>query len=165
MMTWLTNTEAGRLVFTGLVSMLPVAELRVGIPFGVALGLGHWDAFLAAVLGNLIPAPFIILFARRILQWLRRFPRLDGLVSRIERKAHLKGRRVRKYRWFGLCLFVAVPLPGTGAWTGALIAAFLDMRIKSAFPSIVLGFSSRAFLFWASRTASPPCKRRFRSSA
>jgi len=146
LMTWLTNTEAGRLVFTGLVSMLPVVELRGGIPFGVALGLRHWDAFLAAVLGNLVPVPFIMLFARRFLQWLRRFPRLDGLVRRIERKAHLKGRRVRKYRWFGLCLFVAVPLPGTGAWTGALIAAFLNMRIKSALPSILLGVLIAGFL-------------------
>ena len=88
---------------------------------GVALGLPYWAAFLSAVVGNNRPAPFIVVYIRRIFQWMRRrLPRLDHLVDRLEAKAHLKGRKVTKYKYLGLMLFVAMPLPGTGAWTGAL---------------------------------------------
>jgi uncharacterized membrane protein len=88
----------------------------------------------------MIPVPFIIVYIRRILKWLRaRCPGLDRLVTRLERRAHLKGRLVTKYRLVGLCLLVAVPLPGTGAWTGALAAAFLDLRLKHALPVIFFG--------------------------
>lgn len=139
-MEWLTGTGLGRMVFTMLVSMVPVVELRGGIPFGVAAGLPVWAAFLAAILGNLIPAPFIIVYIRRIFQWLRlRLPRLNSLVDKLERKAHLKGQKVSKYKYLGLAIFVAIPLPGTGAWTGALAAAFLDMPLRKAIPSIVAG--------------------------
>lgn len=140
LLNWLTGTPLGKAVFTLLVSMLPVVELRGGIPFGVSLGLNHWVVLLASVAGNLIPVPFIIIYIRRIFKWLRaRSPGLDRLVTRLERRAHLKGRLVSKYRLVGLCLLVAIPLPGTGAWTGALVAAFLDMRLKDALPSIILG--------------------------
>ena len=115
-------------------------ELRGGIPFGVAAGLPVWAAFLAAVIGNLIPVPFIIVYIRRIFQWMRRhMPRLNSLVDKLERKAHLKGQRVSKYKYLGLMLFVAIPLPGTGAWTGSLAAAFLDMPLRKAIPSVIVG--------------------------
>ena len=132
---------AGEFMFTLLVSMIPVVELRGGIPFGVVtLGLPYPVAFVAAVIGNILPAPFIIVYIRRIFQWMRlRLPRLDGMVDALERKAHLKGRLVNKYKYLGLLLFVGIPLPGTGAWTGALAAAFLDMPLRKAIPSIVLG--------------------------
>lgn len=108
--------------------MVPVVELRGGLPFGRGLGLPYWAAYLSAVVGNILPAPFIVVYIRRIFQWMRRrLPRLDHLVDRLEAKAHLKGRKVTKYKYLGLMLFVAMPLPGTGAWTGALAAAFLDM--------------------------------------
>ncbi len=123
-----------------LVSMLPVVELRGGIPFGVAQGLGHIPALIASIIGNLIPVPFLILFTRRILLWLRkRSRRLDRLVSRLETRANEKGKIVQKYQMIGLCILVAIPLPGTGAWTGALVAAFLDLRVKYAMPAITLG--------------------------
>ena len=84
--------------------------------------------------------PFIIVYIRRIFLWLRRrFPKLNRLVDKLERKAHLKGRKVSKYKYLGLFVFVAIPLPGTGAWTGALAAAFLDMPLRRALPSIFLG--------------------------
>ena len=140
LMQWLTDTMAGEFTLTVLVSMIPVVELRGGIPFGVAAGLPVWAAFIAAVIGNLIPVPFIIVYIRRIFQWMRRrMPRLNNLVDKLERKAHLKGQRVTKYKYLGLMLFVAVPLPGTGAWTGSLAAAFLDMPLRKAIPSVVLG--------------------------
>ena len=138
---WLTETFAGKFLLTLLVSMVPVVELRFGIPFGICtLWLPEWAAFLSAVLGNLIPVPFIIVYIRRIFQWLRRhIPRLNSLVDKLERKAHLKGQKVTKYKYLGLAIFVAVPLPGTGAWTGSLAAAFLDMPLRRAIPSVVAG--------------------------
>ncbi len=137
---WLTGTESGKFLFTMLVSMIPIIELRGGLPFGVALGLPYYLAFPAAVLGNLLPAPFIIVYIRRLFTLLRKyFPKLNGLVDRMEQKAHLKSKKVLKYQTFGLWLFVAIPLPGTGAWTGSLVAAFLEMRLKRALPAVVLG--------------------------
>lgn len=137
---FLTATTAGKCLFTMLVSMIPVIELRGGLPFGVALGLPYGLAFPSAVIGNLIPAPFIIVYIRRIFALMRRYlPRLNGLVDKLEKKAHLKGRKVQKYQYLGLWLFVAIPLPGTGAWTGCLAAAFLGMRLKKAMPAVVLG--------------------------
>ena len=139
-MQWLTQNPAGEFCFTILVSMVPVVELRGGIPFGVARGLPVWAAYLAAIIGNMLPVPFILVYIRRIFQWMRRrLPRLNRLVDKLERKAHLKGRRVTKYKYLGLMLFVAIPLPGTGAWTGALAAAFLDMPLRKAIPSIFAG--------------------------
>ena len=96
---WLTGTMAGDFTLTMLVSMLPIVELRGGIPFGVAAGLPVWAAYIAAVIGNLIPVPFIIVYIRRIFQWMReKLPRLNQLVDALERKAHLKGRKVTKYK-------------------------------------------------------------------
>ena len=143
LMQWLTDTMMGEFTLTVLVSMLPVVELRGGIPFGVAAGLPVWAAFLAAMLGNLIPVPFIIVYIRRIFQWMReKLPRLNSLVDRLENKAHLKGRRVNKYKYLGLAIFVAIPLPGTGAWTGSLAAAFLDMPLRKAIPSVIAGVAA-----------------------
>ena len=137
---WLTGTEPGKCVFTMLVSMIPIIALRGGLPFGVALGLPYHLAFPAAVIGNIIPAPFIIVYIRRIFLLMRKYmPRLNGLVDKLEKKAHLKGQKMQKYQYLGLWLFVAIPLPGTGAWTGSLAAAFLDMRLKRALPAVILG--------------------------
>ena len=140
LMQWLTGTTAGGFTLTVLVSMIPVVELRGGIPFGVAAGLPVWAAFIAAVIGNLIPVPFIIVYIRRVFQWMRKkFPRLNSLVDALERKAHLKGQKVTKYKYLGLMVLVAIPLPGTGAWTGSLAAAFLEMPLRKAIPSIIAG--------------------------
>ena len=140
LLEWLKDTEVGRLTFTMLVSMLPVIELRGGVPFGTALGLPVWQALIAAVVGNMIPIPFIVVYIRRILKWMRRrIPRVGRLVDKLEKKAHLKGRTVSRYKYLGLFIFVAIPLPGTGGWTGALVAAFLDMPLRRAVPSILCG--------------------------
>ena len=147
LMQWLTETKAGEMLFTGLVSMVPVIELRGGIPFGVALGLSQWEAYVAAVIGNIIPLPFIVVYIRRILQWMRRrMPWFRRLVDWVENKAHLKSGKVTKYEYLGLLVFVAIPLPGTGGWTGALVAAFLDMSLRRALPSIFLGVLIAGFL-------------------
>ena len=144
---WLRETELGAMVSTILVSMVPVLELRGGIPWGVAHGLSHFAAFVCAVIGNMIPLPVIVVYIRRIFKWMRRhLPQLDHMVDRLEAKAHLKGRKVTKYRYLGLMIFVAIPLPGTGGWTGALVAAFLDMRLQKAIPSIFAGVLIAGFL-------------------
>lgn len=137
---WMNHSASGEFFYTMLMSMVPVVELRGGIPFGVALGLDIWPAYIAAVIGNMLPVPFIIIFIRRIFQWMRvHMPRLNSLVDKLEQKAHLKGRIVTKYKYLGLMIFVAIPLPGTGAWTGSLAAAFLNMRLRKAIPSVFLG--------------------------
>ncbi len=140
MLAWLTETVLGKLLQTFFLSMVPVAELRAGIPYGVSLGLDYHAAAAAAILGNLFPVPVIIVYVKRVFAWLRKKTRwLDDWISGMERKAELKGEKVRKYGFIGLCLLVAIPLPGTGAWTGSLVAAVLGMRMRDALPAIVLG--------------------------
>ena len=140
MLNWLTGTDAGKMIVTFFISMLPVVELRLGLPYGIALGLEYPLALMAALLGNMVPVPFIIVYIKRIFAWLRKhFPRMDALISGLEKRAHLKGETVEKYGHWGLLLFVAIPLPGTGAWTGALIAALLNIRTSKAVPVILIG--------------------------
>ena len=140
MIAWLTESTVGRLLQTFLISMVPVLELRAGIPYGVSLGLDFHAAALAAILGNLLPVPIIILFVRQVFAWLRKRSKgLDIWISGMETKAELKGEKVRRYGSLGLILLVAIPLPGTGAWTGALVAAVLGLRMRDALPAIVLG--------------------------
>ena len=150
MITWLISTTLGRIFATFLISMVPVIELRGGLPYGIALGLDYSVALAAAVLGNMVPVPFIIVYIRHIFEWLRKRSHWwDEKISRLEKKAHLKGRLVRKYSTIGLCILVAIPLPGTGAWTGALVAAVLDLRLKKAVPAIFLGVCIAAAIMTA----------------
>ena len=136
----LWNTLAGKILTTFFISMVPVLELRAAIPFGTANGLPLWAAILISIVGNLVPVPFIITFIRKIFAWLRRKSvKLNELVVRLETRAARKSGVVEKYAFWGLFVLVAVPLPGTGAWTGALVAAMLDMRLKRAFPAILMG--------------------------
>ena len=140
MFEWLTGTVPGKLFATFVLSMMPVGELRFGLPYGIALGLDYPVALMAALLGNMIPVPFIIVYIKRIFLWMRaHLPVFNSFIARLEEKANLKGETVEKYGPVGLLLFVAIPLPGTGAWTGALVAALMGMELKHAMPSIVIG--------------------------
>lgn len=139
-MAFLWTTLWGKILMTFLVSMVPIIELRGAIPIAVAHGLMPAIAIPVAILGNLLPVPFIIIFIRKIFLLIRRwFPKLNRMVDRLEEKGRSKKDVIEKSAFWGLFFFVAIPLPGTGAWTGALIAAMLDMRLKRAFPSILLG--------------------------
>lgn len=122
-----------------LVSMLPVVELRGAIPFGVGLGMDWRAVYLISVIGNMIPVPFIILFFRPLIEFLKKTRFFGGLATKIHDRSLRKSEDVLKYKVFGLFVFVAIPLPGTGAWTGAAIAALLNMRLKNAIPAILLG--------------------------
>ena len=133
------ETTLGKILLTFGTAMVPVLELRGAIPVGVAAGLPPAAACAAAVLGNMVPVPFILLLIRRIFDWLRSTDWFGPKIDWLERRAHLKGRVVRKYRLPGLIILVAIPLPGTGAWTGALVAALLDIRMRHAVPAIFLG--------------------------
>ncbi len=134
------STLWGKILTTFLISMVPIIELRGALPIAEANGLSQAIAIPVAVLGNILPVPFIILFIRRVFAWIRhKIPKLNGVVTRLEERALKKSGKVRESVFWGLFLFVAIPLPGTGAWTGALIAALLDLRLKKAFPAIALG--------------------------
>ncbi len=122
-----------------LISLLPVVELRGAIPFGVALGVDWGAVYLLSVLGNIIPAPFIILFFRPVIEYLEKTKLFGKLASKLKGRANSKIKDVNKYKMLGLLAFVAIPLPGTGAWTGAAIAALMKMRLKHALPMIVAG--------------------------
>ncbi len=134
------NTLWGKILATFLISMVPIIELRGALPIAEANGLSQTIAIPVAVVGNILPVPFIILFIRRVFAWIRhKMPKLDGAVTRLEERALKKSGKVRESVFWGLFFFVAIPLPGTGAWTGALIAALLDLRLRKAFPAIALG--------------------------
>ena len=139
MFEWLTTSIIGKIIMTMTVSAVPVVELRGGIPYGAVQGLPIWVAYLASVLGNMIPIPVILLFLDKVFDWMRSYDKLAGIVHKLEAKAHLQGRKVTKYRKLGLMILVAIPLPGTGAWTGALVASVLDIPPKEAIAPIFWG--------------------------
>ncbi len=127
-------------IITFLMAMVPVVELRGAIPYGVIAGLSVPAAFIISVIGNLVPIPFAVVFTRKIFEWLRTINKFfDNLVKKFEAKADKNKDVVLRYEFWGLVLLVAIPLPGTGAWTGALVAAMMDMRLKRAMPAITLG--------------------------
>lgn len=147
MIDFLFKTLAGKIIITLFISMVPVIELRGAIPIATGMGLSPLIAIPLAIVGNLIPVPFIIVFIKKIFAWMRRVsPKLNGIVDKMEAKAEKNKAKVLKYAFWGLAIFVAIPLPGTGAWTGALVAAMLDMPLKKAFPSIVIGVLSAGII-------------------
>lgn len=122
-----------------VISMLPVVELRGGMIAASLLDVKFLEAFIICYVGNILPIPFILLFIRKIFEFLKRFGFTRKIVEKLESGSLRKSEKVKKSRVWGLLTFVAIPLPGTGGWTGALIAALLDMRIKISFPVIALG--------------------------
>ena len=129
-----------KFLFTLAMAMVPVIELRGAIPLGLATDLPVWLTFVAAVVGNMLPVPIIILFVRKVFAWMRRQSAwLEDKVSRLEHRAEKKAQLIFKYELLGLLILVAIPLPGTGAWTGALVASLLNIRMKVAFPVILGG--------------------------
>lgn len=122
-------------------SMIPIIELRGAIPMGFALGLPWWQSYLLSVVGNMLPVPFILLLIRAVIAWMAKskvkfFNKIsDFLLKRVEKRRD----KIEKYSFWGVCLFVAVPLPVTGAWTGSLVAAMIDMKFWKALLSCLFG--------------------------
>ena len=151
MISWFIDTLGGKvgggfIVF--LISMVPILELRGGLlAAGPAiLDIPQWQAIPICIVGNLIPIPFILLLITKIFDWMKGTKKLKPMVEKLEKKAMSKSANIEKYEFWGLVIFVGIPLPGTGAWTGALIAALLGIRFRKAFPAIVLGVFLVAFL-------------------
>lgn len=126
-------------VITFIVSMLPIVELRGAIPIGVAFGIDSWKLYMLAVIGNMLPIPFVLWLARPVVNFFLNTRIFKKLGQWMQRKVDNNKDKIVKYGTWGLMLFVAIPLPGTGAWTGALVAALIDLRMKKAIPSILLG--------------------------
>lgn len=125
---------------TLFMAMVPVIELRGAIPYGVVEGLSVSQALILSIIGNLIPVPALIIFTKRVFAWLRtKSEGLNAFVCKMEAKAESKKETVEKYEFFGLMLLVAIPLPGTGAWTGTLAASLLDMDFKSSVTAVMCG--------------------------
>ena len=121
------------------ISMLPILELRGGLIAAKLLGVEFVRAFIICYIGNIIPVPFILLFIRKIFQFLRDKKGFSKIIENLEIRSMRKSEKVKRWRDWGLLAFVAIPLPGTGGWTGALIAALMDIRIKKSFPIIAIG--------------------------
>lgn len=137
---FLTNTLGAHFGVI-ICSMIPIIELRGGIPLGMALGLPWWQSFLFAVIGNMIPVPLILLFINRFIGWMSRsrVRFFNKIGSWLTQKAEKNREKIEKYAFFGVCLFVAVPLPVTGAWTGSLVASTIGMKFWKALLSCFLG--------------------------
>ena len=135
-----TKTLGARLGVV-LCSMIPIIELRGAIPLGMGLGLPWWQSYIFAVIGNMIPIPFILLFIPKVIAWMSRskvkfFNKVGGWLTR---KAEKNRGKIEKYSFWGVCLFVAIPLPVTGAWTGSLVASMFGMRFWKALLSCFIG--------------------------
>lgn len=122
-----------------IVSMIPILELRGGLLAASLLNIEMYKAIFICIIGNLIPIPFILLFIKAILNWMKKRKCFKKLVEWLEHKSMSKSGQIEKYEFLGLLLFVGIPLPGTGAWTGALIASLLDIKNKKAFIAICCG--------------------------
>ncbi len=131
----------GRELCVLLCAMLPIIELRGAIPLGAGLGLPWWQNYILAVVGNMIPVPFILLFIGKILDWMRKssIKFFNKIASWLDRKVEKNREKIEKYSFWGLCIFIATPLPVTGAWTGALIGATIRMKFWRAMLSALLG--------------------------
>lgn len=126
-------------VYILIISLLPIIELRGAIPVAFALGIPMINAFIVSFIGNMLPVPFILWLITPFCNWLKKTRLFSWFPAFLEKKVNQKKDKVTKYATFGLFLFVAIPLPGTGAWTGALIASFLDFKFRDAFFAIAGG--------------------------
>ena len=128
----LTSLKYGKELIVFIISLMPILELRGGLIAAALLGLGGLKSFIICFIGNIIPIPFILWFITPIFDALKKTKLFSGLVNKLENKAMSKKERIEKLEYIGLMLFVGIPLPGTGAWTGCLIAALLNMKIGIA---------------------------------
>jgi uncharacterized membrane protein len=122
-----------------IVSMIPLIELRGSVIVGTAFGLPWLKVLLLSLIGNLIPIPFILVFGEKLIAWLKTVPFLAKLTTWYETRLMNKSETIQKFAFYGLWLFVGIPLPGTGAWSGSIIAALLNVPPKKAFGAVVCG--------------------------
>lgn len=139
----------GKEAIVFIISMIPILELRGAlIVAGPLLGVPVATAIPLCIIGNIIPVPFILLLITPVFNWMKGTKKLKPLVDKLEAKAMSKSDKIEKYEFWGLVLFVGIPLPGTGAWTGSLIAALLGVKFKKAFPAVILGICIATVIMW-----------------
>ncbi|MDD7220441.1 MAG: small multi-drug export protein [Clostridia bacterium] len=131
-----------------VISMIPILELRGGLLAASLLKIPEATAIPICVIGNIIPIPFILLFIKQIFKLLKKTRLFRGFIIKLENRAMKKSDKVKKYEFWGLVLFVGIPLPGTGAWTGALIASLLDIDIKKSSLAILVGICIATFIMY-----------------
>lgn len=143
------SAASANYVYIFLISLLPIIELRGAIPVAAVMGLNPFASYIVSVIGNLVPVPFILLFITRFCEFLKKVKYLNKLPLWLEKKVAKNEGKITKYKNWGLLIFVAIPLPGTGAWTGALVASFLSYKFKDAFLSILAGVLIAGFIMTA----------------
>lgn len=141
LVNWFTTALDGlpKELIIFIISMVPILELRGGIIAAALLHIPIAQAIPICLMGNIVPIPFILLFIKPIFRWMKGTKLFKPMVEKIESKSMAKSDKIQKYEFWGLVLFVGIPLPGTGAWTGALLACLLDIKMKKAVPAIFLG--------------------------
>lgn len=124
---------------TAMIAAVPIIELRGAIPFGISLGLSPIHAFIVSFIGSMLPVPILLLGIKPVFKILSQNTKLKKIVDHLSVRSLKKSDKIIKYGFYGLLIFVAIPLPGTGVWSGTLAAALLDIRFKTAFPAILIG--------------------------
>ncbi len=141
--------SVGKEAIVFIISMIPILELRGALLVaGPLLGVPVAKAIPLCIIGNIIPVPFILLLITPIFNWMKGTKLFKPMVDKLEAKAMSKSDKIEKYEFWGLVLFVGIPLPGTGAWTGSLIAALLGVKFKKAFPAVILGIFMATVIMW-----------------
>lgn len=141
--------SVGKEAIVFIISMIPILELRGALLVaGPLLGVPVAKAIPLCIIGNIIPVPFILLLITPVFKWMKGTKLFKPMVDKLESKALSKSDKIEKYEFWGLVLFVGIPLPGTGAWTGSLIAALLGVKFKKAFPAVILGIFMATVIMW-----------------
>lgn len=135
----LSTLPFGKQLMVFIISLMPILELRGGLIAAALLKLNPVESYIISIIGNIIPVPFILWFINRILEWMRKGKKLSKVAKWLDKKVEKRKGTIEKYGFWGLVLFVGIPLPGTGAWTGCLIAAVLEMDRKKSFLAAMIG--------------------------
>ena len=135
----LTSIAFGKQILVFIISLMPVLELRGGLLAAALLDLDPIQSYIICILGNILPVPFILLLINKILNWMRNNKKLKGIANWLDKKVEKHKGQIEKYGYLGVVLFVGIPLPGTGAWTGSLIASVLEMDRKKTFLAVLAG--------------------------
>lgn len=135
----LQSIPFGKEILVFIISLMPILELRGGLIAAALLGVNPVESYIIAIIGNIIPVPFILWFINSILEWMRGRKKLSKIAKWLDKKVDKRKGQIEKYGFWGLVLFVGIPLPGTGAWTGCLIASVLEMDRKKAFIATMIG--------------------------
>lgn len=136
---WLTTMALGKEILVFIISLLPILELRGGLLAAALIGLDPVPSYIISIIGNILPVPFILLLINKILDWMRKSKKFKKVAKWLDEKVEKHKGQIEKYGYLGIVLFVGIPLPGTGAWTGSLIASVLEMDKKKTFFAVLAG--------------------------